>query len=50
MERLEDHLLPANEEPLVLRIISVSPEAQGVDTGIKFKILAAPKPFKKRRW
>jgi hypothetical protein len=34
LERLEDSLLPALEEPLVLRIISVSPNGERVDSGI----------------
>jgi hypothetical protein len=50
LERLEDSLLPALEEPLVLRIISVSPNGERLDSGIEFKIPAVPKPFKKRRW
>jgi len=50
LERLEDSLLPVNEEPLVIRIISVSPDGERVDSGIEFKIPAVPKPFKRRRW
>lgn len=50
VERLEEHLLPINEEPTVLRIILVSPDGQRVDSGIEFKVSATPKPFQKRRW
>ena len=50
LERLEDSLLPVLEEPLVIRIISVSPDGERVDSGIEFKVPAVPKPFKKRRW
>ena len=50
LERLEDSLPPALEEPLVIRIISVSPDGEPVDSGIEFKVPAVPKPFKKRRW
>jgi hypothetical protein len=50
LERLEDHLLPTLKEPLVIRIISVSPDGERVDSGIEFKVPAVPKPFKKRRW
>jgi hypothetical protein len=50
LERLEDSLLPVLEEPLVIRIISVSPDGQQEDSGIEFKVPAVPKPFKKRRW
>jgi hypothetical protein len=50
LERLEDSLLPVLEEPLVIRIISVSPDGKQVDSGIEFKIPAVPKPFNKRRW
>jgi hypothetical protein len=50
LERLEDSLLPVLEEPLVLRIISVSPDGQRVDSGIEFKVPAAPKPIKRRCW
>ena len=38
----EDHLLPVNEEPLIITIISVSPDGERVDTGIEFKIAAVP--------
>jgi hypothetical protein len=48
LERLEDSMLPVNEEPLVLKIISVSPEGERVDSGIEFKVPAVPKPFRKR--
>jgi hypothetical protein len=47
LERLEHSLLPVLEEPLVIRIISVSPEGERVDSGIEFKVPAVPKPFKK---
>jgi len=50
LERLEDSLLPVLEEPLVIRIIYVSPDGQREDTGIEFKVPAGPRPFKKRRW
>jgi hypothetical protein len=51
LERLEADILPAAaEEPMVLRIISVSANGERVDTGIEFKVLAGPKPIKKRRW
>jgi len=50
LERMGDSLLPVLEEPLVLRIISVSPDGQQVDSGIEIKVSAAPKPFQKRRW
>ena len=49
LERLEDSLLPVLEEPLVLRIILVSPDGERVDSGIEFKVPAVPKPFKKGR-
>ena len=48
LERLEDSLLPVLEEPVVIRIISVSSNGQRVDSGIEFKIPAFPKPLKKR--
>ena len=50
LERLEDSLLPVNEEPLVLRIIAVSSDGQKTDSGIEFKIPAVPKPLPRRRW
>lgn len=50
LKRLEDSLLPPLEEPLVIRIISVSPDGKQVDSGIEFKIPAVPKPLKKGRW
>jgi hypothetical protein len=50
LERLEDSLLPVLEEPLVLKIISVDSDGRQVDSGIEFKIPAAPKPIRKRRW
>jgi len=50
LERLEDSLLPALEEPIILKIISFSPDGQRTDSGIEFKIPAVPKPIKKRRW
>jgi hypothetical protein len=50
LERLEDSLLPVLEELLVLRIISVSADGQRIDSGIEFKVPAAPKPIKRRRW
>jgi hypothetical protein len=49
LERLEDSLLPVLEEPLVIRIISVSADAKQVDSGIEYKIPAVPKPLKKGR-
>jgi hypothetical protein len=49
LERLEDHLLPVNEEPIVIRIFSVSPDGERVDTGMEFKIAAVPKLIEKRR-
>lgn len=49
LERLEDRLLPVNEEPTVLRIILVSPDDQRIDSGIEFKVPATPKPFQNRR-
>jgi hypothetical protein len=48
LERLEDHLLPVTEEPLVIRIISVSPERERVDTGIEFIVPPCPRPPNKR--
>jgi len=50
LERLEDSLLPVLEEPIILRIISVSPDGERRDSGIEFKIPAAPKPIKRRGW
>jgi len=50
LERLEDRLLPVLEEPLVIQIISFSPDGRRVDSGIEFKVQTVPKPFKKRRW
>ena len=50
LERLEDSLLTVNEEPLVIRIISVSPDGERTDSGIVFTVPAVPKPFQKRRW
>ena len=50
LERLEESLLPVNEEPTVLRIILVSPDGQREDSGIEFKVPATPKLFQKRRW
>ena len=44
----EDHLLPVNEEPLIITIISVSPDGERVDTGIEFKIAAVPTLIEKR--
>jgi hypothetical protein len=49
-ERLEDSLLPVLEEPLVLKIICVSPDGEQSDSGIEFEVQAAPKPLKKRLW
>jgi hypothetical protein len=46
LERLEDSRLPVLEEPVVIKIISVSSNGEQVDSGIDFKIPAAPKP----RW
>jgi len=48
LELLEDSLLPVLEEPLVLRIISVSPDDERVDSGIEFKVPAVPRPLMKR--
>jgi hypothetical protein len=48
--RLEESLLPVLEEPLVIGIISVSPDGKQVDSGIEFKIPAVLKPLKKGRW
>ena len=48
LERLEDSVLPVAEEPLVIKIIAVSPDGTQVDRGIEFKIPAVPKPFKRR--
>jgi len=50
LERLEDSLLPVLEEPMVLKIISVSSDGTRTDSGIEFKIPAVPKPLKKGRW
>ena len=50
LEQVEDRLLPVLEEPLVIRIISVSPEGERVDSGIEFKVQQVPKPIKKGRW
>jgi hypothetical protein len=50
LERLEDSVLPASEEPLVLKIISVSSDGERVDSGIAFKVPVVPKPFQKKRW
>ena len=50
LERLEESLLPVLEEPMVIKIISVSSDGQRVDTGIEYKIPAVGKPFKKGRW
>lgn len=47
LERLEDSMLPVLEEPLVLRIISVSPDGKRTDSGIVFTVPAVSKPFKK---
>ena len=49
LERLEDSLLPATEEPIVLKIIWVSPDGERTDSGIVFTVSAARKPFKKER-
>jgi len=49
LERLEADILPAAaEEPMVLRIISVSANGERVDTGIEFKIAAVPTLIEKR--
>lgn len=50
LERLEESLLPLKEEPIVLRIILVSPDGTRADSGIKFTVPAVPKLFKKGRW
>jgi hypothetical protein len=47
LERLEDSVLPVLEEPLVLKIISVSPDGLRKDSGIVFTVPAVRKPFKK---
>jgi hypothetical protein len=50
LERLEADILPAaEEEPMVLRIISVSTNGERADTGIEFIVPAGPK-LAKRRW
>ncbi|MGA3044782.1 MAG: hypothetical protein ABSF54_28735 [Bryobacteraceae bacterium] len=49
LEWLDESLLPTNEEPLGMRIESVSPEGERVDSGIEFRILAAPKPIYEKR-
>lgn len=49
LERLEESLVPANEEPTVIKIIYVTPDGQRVDGGIEYTIPVAPKPFKRRR-
>jgi len=48
LERLEDSLLPVLEEPIILKIISVSPDGERRDSSIEFKIPAVPKPIKRR--
>jgi hypothetical protein len=51
LERLEADILPAaEEEPMVLEIVSVSADGKRVATGIEFRVPAGPKPIKKRRW
>jgi hypothetical protein len=49
LERLEDHLLPINEEPTLIRIIAVSPDGKRVDTGMEFTVPAGPRLTKTRR-
>jgi|HubBroStandDraft_1064217.scaffolds.fasta_scaffold10565_1 hypothetical protein len=49
LERLAADILPAaEEEPMVLRIISVSANGERVDSGIEFKVPAGPKPVKRK--
>ena len=43
LERLEDSLLPISEEPIVIKIIYVTPDGQQEDSGIEFKIPAVPR-------
>jgi len=50
LERLEESLLPVLEEPIVLKIISVSPDGTRTDSGIELKVPAVRKPFKRGRW
>jgi hypothetical protein len=51
LERLEADILPvAEEEPMVLRIIAVSPNGEKRDSGIEFTVPAGPKGNKRRRW
>jgi hypothetical protein len=49
LERLEDHLLPVNDEPTVIRIVAVSPDGKRVDTGMEFTVPAGPR-LAKTRW
>jgi len=49
LERLGADIRPVEEEPMVLRIVSVSANGERVETGIEFKVPAGPKPVK-RRW
>ena len=49
LERLEESLLPVLEEPVVIKVMYVSPDGQEVDSGIEYKIPAVPKPFRKTR-
>jgi hypothetical protein len=48
LERLEDHLLPVTEEPLVIQVIPVSSNGEQVGSGIEFKIPAVARLPKKR--
>ena len=50
LEQLEECLLPVNAEPLILKIIAVSPDGKQTDSGIEFRIDPVPKPFKRGRW
>jgi len=50
LERLEESLLPVLEEPIIIKIISVSPDGTRTDSGIEFKVPVVQKPFKKGRW
>ena len=48
LEQVEERLLPANEEPLVIRIISVSPDGERSDSGVEFTVPPCPQPPKER--
>jgi hypothetical protein len=49
LERLEDHLLPVTEEPLVIRVIPVSSNGEQDGSAIEFKIPAVAR-LPKKRW